>query len=393
MRVCELFAGVGGFRLGLENANPNFNTVFFSQWEPAYKTQFAYDCYVNHWKSEFEKMPTELQSKTNIDIHNVNKNSLPDFDLLVGGFPCQDYSVAHSLSSSKGIEGKKGVLFWDIRDTLEAKNPPFVLLENVDRLLKSPAKQRGRDFAIMLKCFDDLDYKVEWRVINAADYSQPQKRRRVFIFAVKNDTNYYHKDEMFFEDIFPCKTDKDYSTISLENLNIGEISDTFTFNFENSGLMKNGIIYSRKVTPICSEPFPLKNILLPAPDEKHYLVDEEKWKYLKGAKKKERTTKEGYTYLFSEGAIPYPDNIDVPARTMLTSECTVNRSSHIVPDPKTGRLRTLLPQEAEQIQTFPIDWTKGMTEKQRFFCMGNALVVNLITIMGKKLYNIFNDEK
>ena len=190
--VCELFAGVGGFRVGLEEADPNWKTVWANQWEPSRKSQYAFECYVSHFGKN--------KNYINEDIASINKNDIPDHNLLVGGFPCQDYSVARS--GAKGMEGKKGVLWWQIRDVLETKSPKFVLLENVDRLLKSPASQRGRDFGVILACFNDLGYTVEWRVINAADYGFAQRRRRTFIFACKNDTNYYKtiKDEKL-EDI------------------------------------------------------------------------------------------------------------------------------------------------------------------------------------------------
>ena len=201
--VCELFAGVGGFRCGLNNINKNvkysekniekekWKTVWFSQWEPAEKTtQYAHDCYVYHFGTCLDK---NNQDTTNINIEDVDKSAIPDFSLLVGGFPCQDYSVASSLASSKGLEGKKGVLWWSIREILEKKQPPFVLLENVDRLIKSPAKQKGRDFGIILACFRDEGYTVEWRVINAAEYGYQQRRRRTFIFAYKNTTQYAAK--------------------------------------------------------------------------------------------------------------------------------------------------------------------------------------------------------
>lgn len=191
--VIELFAGVGGFRVGLNNINTideqghaiengNFRFVWANQWEPSTKTQHAFDCYNLRFPEDFN---------SNIDISKVEKNQIPDHSLLCGGFPCQDYSVAHSLSKEKGIEGKKGVLWWQIRDILVAKKTPFVFLENVDRLTKSPAKQRGRDFGIMLKCLDELGYAVEWRIINAADYGFPQRRRRTYIFAYRKGTNFY----------------------------------------------------------------------------------------------------------------------------------------------------------------------------------------------------------
>lgn len=181
--VCELFAGVGGFRIGLEESDSNWKTVWANQWEPGKKTQHAFDCYVKHFGNK--------ENYINKDIATIDKEVIPDHNLLVGGFPCQDYSVAHT--GAQGIEGKKGVLWWQIRETLEKKQPKFVLLENVDRLLKSPASQRGRDFGVILACFNDLGYAVEWRVINAAEYGFAQRRKRIFIFACKNNTNYYNQ--------------------------------------------------------------------------------------------------------------------------------------------------------------------------------------------------------
>lgn len=201
--VCELFAGVGGFRIGLEESDPNWNTVWANQWEPGRKSQYAYDCYVSHFGKN--------KNYINEDIASIDKEDIPDHNLLVGGFPCQDYSVART--GAKGMEGKKGVLWWQIRDVLETKSPKFVLLENVDRLLKSPASQKGRDFGVILACFNDLGYTVEWRVINAADYGFVQRRRRTFIFACKNDTKYYesiknekledviHKNRIFYREV------------------------------------------------------------------------------------------------------------------------------------------------------------------------------------------------
>lgn len=179
--VCELFAGVGGFRVGLEKADSNWKTVWANQWEPSRKAQHAFDCYVAHFGKK--------ENYINKDIASIDKSTIPNHNLLVGGFPCQDYSVART--GAEGMEGKKGVLWWQIRDVLKEKKPKFVLLENVDRLLKSPANQRGRDFGVILACFNDLGYTVEWRVINAAEYGFAQRRRRTFIFACRNDTNYY----------------------------------------------------------------------------------------------------------------------------------------------------------------------------------------------------------
>ena len=395
--VCELFAGVGGFRLGLEKASEDWNTVWFSQWEPSKKIQWAHACYVSHWG--------EIDENTGKDIGEVNKKNIPNHNLLVGGFPCQDYSVARPLPGSTGIEGKKGVLWWQIRDTLVAKESPFVLLENVDRLLKSPKSQRGRDFGVILACFATLGYAVEWRVINAAEYGAGQRRRRTFIFAYKHDTMFGREStakepidiistEGFFARTFPIEKVGKMNSIKFDYSDIHNVSEKFKFGFENAGYMKNGEIFTSKVMPVCEKPIPLKNLLENDVDEKFFLNGEiDKWEYLKGAKKIKRISKTGHEYTFSEGPIVFPDSIELPARTMLTSESSVNRSTHVVRDPKKGRLRLLTPIEAERIQGFGDNWTgMGMPEKFRYFCMGNALVVPMVTRMGVTLNEIFDNE-
>ncbi len=457
--VCELFAGVGGFRCGLNGIRTledikkeeKWETVWFSQWEPAEKkTQYAHQCYVYHFGTCLDKNGNDT---TNCDIDEVDKTTLPDFNLLVGGFPCQDYSVASSLATSKGLEGKKGILWWSIRETIEKKQPPFVLLENVDRLVKSPAKQRGRDFGIILACLRDEGYTVEWRIINAAEYGYQQRRRRTFIFAYKNDTKYcdaiqdtvkYSADntleekrvkmsdvllkEGFFAKTFPVGA-VDSKMLKIKELpeGIGELSASFKFDFENTGIMKDGVVYSFKTTPeYDGKQITLGDIMeTEAVEEKYFIPldklyytkpsithsdetlerlpkeDRQTWQYLKGAKKLPRKAGNGHEYVFSEGAIPMIDRYDKPARTMLTSEGSFSRTTHIVRDKTNGEVRLLTACETERIQGFPTDHTKyclvdgqvvEMPLNKRRFMMGNALVVDLVRDMEKTLSEIFDME-
>ncbi len=405
--ICELFAGVGGFRLGMERLGTGWETVWFSQWEPQKKTQWAHDCYVKHFGDCTDSVG---EYHTGDDIGTVNKNNIPDHTLLVGGFPCQDYSVAQSLASSKGIEGKKGVLWWQIRNVIVAKNPPFVLLENVDRLLKSPANQRGRDFGIMLACLSDLGYSVEWRVVNAASYGAAQRRRRTFIFGYRNNTSYGKHMESekvdnillssgFMQKAFPATKDSEMTCICLCK-DVVEVSKGFTFSLENAGYMHNHKIFTMKVAEVEEPPVPLKRILETNVDKKFYIAEDKlpKWTYLKGAKKIKRKAANGHEYTFSEGPVAFPDSLDKPGRTMLTSESTLNRSSHVVSDLETKELRVITPVEAERLQGFDDDWTKETTtgkmpDRMRYFCMGNALVVPMITRMGKVLDDILLTNK
>lgn len=410
--VVELFAGVGGFRCGLNKIelkndkvkeNGNWKFVWANQWEPATKTQDAFNCYTKRFGNE---------DASNIDIFQVNKKEIPNHTLLVGGFPCQDYSVAQSLASSKGIEGKKGVLWWAINDILKVKKPPFVLLENVDRLLLSPAKQRGRDFGIILRSFADAGYAVQWRVINAGEYGLPQKRRRVFIFAYHKSTEYYKslsktnlKDIIFKQGIFvkqfPIKENElENNTIDIskkEFEDLLQVSDKFKAQFYNSGIMLNGKIYTSKVVADCNDIYPLKKIIQHEEvDKKFFLNDEtlKKFQYLKGNKRIPRVKPNGEPYMYTEGAMPCPDNLEAPARTMLTSEGGISRTTHIVEDYKTKKIRLLTPIECERINGFPDNWTNtGMTDKRRNFMMGNALVVGIIEKLGLELEKIVEQEK
>lgn len=409
--VVELFAGVGGFRCGLNKVmltdgivkeNGNWNFVWANQWEPSTKTQDAFNCYIKRFGDG---------NASNIDIFKVNKKEIPDHTLLVGGFPCQDYSVAQTLSNSKGIEGKKGVLWWAIADVLKTKRPPFVLLENVDRLLLSPAKQRGRDFGVILRTFMDNGYAVQWRVINAGEYGLPQKRRRIFIFAYHKTTNYYKSltktnlhDIIFNEGIFakqfPIKNEElNYSTADLSKKsydNLVKISNKFKAQFYNAGIMLNGKVYSSKVEKDCTDIYPLKNIILKDKvDDKYFLNEEtlEKFKYLKGTKRIPRIKPNGESYMYTEGAMPCPDNLEAPARTMLTSEGGISRTTHIVEDYITKKIRLLTPLECERINGFPDNWTNtGMTDKRRNFMMGNALVVGIIERLGNEIELIIEKE-
>lgn len=400
--ICELFAGVGGFRLGFDRLNTGWKTTWFSQWEPGAKIQWAYDCYIQHFG---DNLDLRGGSHTGEDISLMDKEAIPDHALLVGGFPCQDYSVAHTLTSAKGIEGKKGVLWWQIRDVLIAKKTPFCLFENVDRLLKSPAKQRGRDFGVILSCLAELGYSVEWRIVNAAQYGAAQRRRRTFIFAYRNDTVYGGEmarkspQEVISESglmvkAFPTAETKIIATKAISD-DIIDVSDNFVFNFENAGYMTNGKIYTAKVIEAEEAPILLSAILQSNVAEKYYIPSDKlaKWIYLKGAKRIPRKSADGHEYIFSEGPIPFPDPGDRPGRTMLTSESTLNRSTHVVCDPATLRLRLLTPVEAERLQGFDDDWTNtGMPDRMRYFCMGNALVVPMITRMGRVLDTIIASE-
>ena len=415
--VAELFAGVGGFRLGLEgykdpsdkaNNLPKagtFKTIWANQWEPpgSPTRQFAANCYRTHFGND---------SVVNEDINKVlneyeqGLRDIPSVDMVVGGFPCQDYSVAKPLSQSGGIEGKKGVLWWDIYKFLKIQldkspeNAEWCLLENVDRLLKSPASQRGRDFAIILSCLASLGYCVEWRVVNSAAYGFSQRRKRVYILARRN-ANWElseHLTSGIMSRAFPFNP---VGNISYVDIPKDPFVATKDFNSERSksspfldaGVMVDNRVITCKVEEVYKGQFKtLGDVLSPEIEvPENYFVDSSqlsRWEYLKGSKREERVNKyTGQTYFYSEGSMAFPDLLTNPSRTILTGEggASPSRFKHII---KVGeRYRRLVPDELDQLQGFPKGWTNtGMSDNNRAFCMGNALVVGVVNRIGKEIY-------
>ncbi|OBX23742.1 MULTISPECIES: DNA (cytosine-5-)-methyltransferase [Bizionia] len=420
IKVAELFAGVGGFRLGLEKSD--FEIVWSNQWEPSTKKQHASEVY----EARFGK-----ENHSNEDINEVvtrDVEEIPDHDLLVGGFPCQDYSVATTLHNSKGLKGKKGVLWWSIHSILENKKnkPKYLFLENVDRLLKSPANQRGRDFAVMLQSLNDLGYAVEWRVINAAEYGMPQRRRRVFFIGyhkstdtykkiIKSNKSYWLTEEGAIAKAFPIEKNIKIQEIELKG-DLVEITNNFNKDrksspFLNTGMLLNGKVYTAKSTPKykgnksklrdliqngeVSDDFFIERKKLKTPKiitnrdgSKSTITTEiEMWEYLKGSKKEKRITQDGFEYNYGEGAMIYPDSLDNASRTIITGEGgkSPSRFKHVIESDR--GLRRLTPIELERLNMFPDNHTRleGITDTKRAFFMGNALVVGVIEKIGKEL--------
>lgn len=409
IRVAELFAGVGGFRVGLEGASDAYETIWNNQWEPSTKHQDASLVYQARFGAK---------GHSNEDINLVPTSAIPDHDLLVGGFPCQDYSVAASLSRSGGIEGKKGVLWWQIYRILLEKGearPHYIFLENVDRLLNSPATQRGRDFAIILASLADLGYIVEWRIINAADYGMPQRRRRTYIVGFRKESVVAGKIEKMSDWVrydgvlaqaFPFEPKP--STLSEFYIggSIKEVSDNFNKGKKDSPFGTAGVMIDRSVYSVDALPVyfgttqTLGDILIDEgfiPDDFFINdVDLLKWQYEKGAKKINRISKDGFEYTFSEGGMAFPDYLDKPSRTIITGEggSAPSRFKHVVLTPS-NRFRRLIPIELERLNMFPDNHTyhPEVSDGRRAFLMGNALVCGIVELIGKSLYRfIYNEE-
>ena len=421
IKVVELFAGVGGFRLGLEgwkgksalsnykkSLKSPYEIVWSNQWEPSTKTQHASLVYENRFGKN---------GHCNEDISAVDVSKIPEHDMLVGGFPCQDYSVATTLKNSKGLIGKKGVLWWSIHKIIseKKKKPKYLFLENVDRLLISPSGQRGRDFAIILQSLNELGYAVEWRIVNAAEFGMPQRRRRIFILAYLKGTSIYENikevsptewilEEGTLAEAFPVTSESTlFPTEFKLKGDIVSISENFNKNgntglFENTGIMINGSVTTIKTKPNYEGNFTiLKDIIQNGEVTEEFYIDKndlDKWKYLKGPKKEMRTNAQGFEYNYSEGGMIFPDPLDKPSRTIITGEGgkSASRFKHVIQTPK--GFRRLSPVELERLNMFPDDHTKleGVSDTKRAFFMGNALVVGVIEKIGIALKQKIENE-
>jgi DNA (cytosine-5)-methyltransferase 1 len=389
VRVIELFAGVGGFRVGLESASSEFEIVWSNQWEPGCKKQYASQVYIRNFGDE---------GHANKDIALVNGNDIPQCDILTAGFPCQDYSVAKNINLSRGIQGKKGVLWWEIYRLLsEMKQKPSILiLENVDRLIKSPVNQRGRDFGIILASLNDLGYAVEWRIIDASAYGMPQKRKRIYIMAYLKGSVLYEKMVKNPKDWcstigilasgFPLQVDNFGSPFEL-NGQLHEVSNNFLFKFYNCGFCVNKLGFTFDVKAAYNGGrIVLGDVLVPSAAEEFYINDSQlpKWEFLKGAKRIPRV-KAGVPYVFAEGKMTFPDDINKPSRTIITAEGgpSPSRFKHVVQ--AGGRYRRLTPVELERLNMFPDDFTAGVPDVKRAFLMGNALVCGIVQKIGEEI--------
>jgi len=438
LRTLELFAGVGGFRVGLQAASAHakasgFEVVWVNQFEPGRRRQWAAEVYRARWGA------SDLVNRDLFDVLD-DPEALAHLDalapeVLVGGFPCQDYSVAQPLSRSLGLAGKKGVLWWGIHRLLQARISAgrpllYLMLENVDRLLASPSACKGRDFAIILAGLQELGYAVEWRVVNAADYGHAQKRRRVFILAYHASTalckRLLRQAQGLFESTPHALADwLTQITPIAQSLPAGPkpgarlqafalSADTYAAQqaytpasggqsrFASAGFCGGGQVWTLAVQAQAladftdfvgqSRPLTLGDVVAQTPEvPAAFFLDESslpRWQALKGAKSLQRTSAQGHAYTYAEGALAFPDPLKRPARTLITGEgqASPSRTTHVVRH-SDGRLRRLVPEELEALNGFARGHTRieGITAAQRAILMGNALVTGIVRRLGQAL--------
>lgn len=427
--AADLFAGVGGFRLALESIHgAPFDFTLSCQWEPSTRVQHASMVYQQHWSDGGTHLNEDIQSVLSTESGRARVRET-EIDVICAGFPCQDYSVARPLSQSAGLAGKKGALWWSIAQLLqqraEARCPvKYLMLENVDRLISSPVGSRGRDFAVMLSTLRALGYAAEWRVLNSAEYGHAQRRKRIYIVAYHETTDIYRRlraaatepertplTQTLLYGTFPCVLANPLDAVQpalsvlLEPLNeqlAYRPLSSGRSRFGNVGLMVEGAVYtcsakaaviedyteftgySRAQTlgDVVRKTWPVPSMFYIKPEE------EARWLQAKAAKVTPRNVN-GFEYNYSEGAMSFPDALDRPSRTIITSEggATPSRTKHAIRD-AAGRLRRLTPEELESLNGFPRGFTEldGVSDATRARLMGNALVVPMIRRIGESLF-------
>ena len=317
----SMFAGIGGFDLGLTRAG--WQCVWANEWN-------KYACQI--YKKNFGEK--ELYEG---DIRDLSTDKIPDIDLLVGGFPCQSFSIA---GKRKGTNESRGTLFAQIVRVASAKRPKLLLLENVKGLLSS---DDGGDFAKIIRVLGNLGYLLEWQVLNSKYFGVPQNRERVFIVG--------HLGEKCTRQIFPIRQvggsdDRTYKeTQSVRS----RIRNASSLNCSGSGVERNLIAHTIS----------------------------------------QRYYKDGSENLLDIRPCLTPDRLQVRQqgrRFKENGEDMFTLTGQDIHGVSIGnKLRRLTPLECERLQGFPDGWTSCVSDVQRYKCLGNAVTVNVIEFLGQLL--------
>ena len=376
MKFIDLFAGIGGFRYGLQKVEIESESSSDHESGASQHGQRAFHCV---WSNEWDKYANQIYKKhygecDTRDIRTVDTKDIPDHDLLCAGFPCQSFSIA---GKRLGFEDTRGTMFFEIARIIRDKRPRYFLLENVKGLL---SHDEGKTFQTILGVLSDLGYEYQWQVLNSKNFGVPQNRERVFIVG--------HLRETSRPEVFPIGESYSIShqTKYAEQAGRSRISSTIDARY---GSLRNaGETYL------------------------HYIggIRGKRDMWLKDNKQNSRNFSQGQRVYSSDGiastiagnagglggktglyAIPVltPDRMEKrqngrrfkndgdPAFTLTSQD------KHGVYDGL--NIRRLTPVECERLQGFPDNWTEGISDTQRYKCLGNAVTTLVITEIGKKL--------
>lgn len=317
MKYFSLFTGIGGFELGIQAAYPKAKCVGYSEID-----KYATEIYQKHF-------PKHINYG---DITKIKERKLPDFDLLVGGFPCQSFSIA---GHRKGFADTRGTLFFDIARILKVKKPRYLLLENVKGLL---SHDEGRTFATIVATLSQLGYDLQWQVVNSKDHGVPQARERIIIVG--------HLRGKRRSEVFPFP----------ENGGVSEQTD------ETNKAQSQASLASTIRTKEGGRS-----------DDNFVIVPE--------------ATRLGYA-VAHEG-----DSINLSVLGSKTRRGRVGKKIAQTLDTgmqqytlTVGGVRRFTPKECERLQGFPDNWTEGISDRQRYKTIGNAVTVNVICDVCARLF-------
>jgi DNA (cytosine-5)-methyltransferase 1 len=374
MRVGSLFAGIGGFDLGLEMAGM----------ESAWQSEIESGCLevlVNHWPSVGRHG----------DVQQINGSKLPAVDLICGGFPCQDLSVAGRRS---GLAGERSGLWFEFHRILEEHRPAWVVIENVPGLLSSNG---GRDFAIILRGLVELGYGPAWRILDAQHFGVPQRRRRLFIVGHLGD---YRAAEVLFE---PESLRGD---IAEGGETREEIAGTLESRTDGGGFPgTDGAIAGHVV----AFPDPAYAVSAGQGGSKHGSGRHNQDTFVVAGAVTGAESHNGNSNPIAENLViaaplrsrSHP-NSNMPGRGGEDDENLIvwNEEQITSPEHRTrldgkphinagGRMmigvRRLTPTEVERLQGFPDGWTNDQSDSQRYRMLGNAICVPVTKWLGERI--------
>ena len=328
MKVFSMFSGIGGFELGIKNTIPNAEFIGYSEID-----KYATQIYERNFKGV----------KNYGDATKINERELPDFDLLVGGFPCQAFSIA---GKRLGFRETRGTLFFDIARILSHKKPKHFILENVRGLFSHDS---GRTFQTILRVLSDIGYMVQWELLNSKNFGVPQNRERIYLVG--------HLRGRGREKVFP----------------IGQISKEDSKESRLKELTEN------------------KSQAYRVYDQDGLATTIKSVGGGVGAKtglyKVKEATKTGYA-IAQEG-----DSINLSVPSSKTRRGRVGRGVAQTLDTgmqqhtlQNSKIRRLTPIECERLQGFPDGWTEGLSDTQRYKCLGNAVTTNVVSEVIRSIY-------
>lgn len=386
IRFIDMFCGIGGFRLGLERAteervlrqsglhrcSSDLNECRQSDGEAPSgdRGEKSFGCV---WSNDNNKYACRIYRKhfgeiCEGDIRAVDADAIPEHDLLCAGFPCQSFSIA---GKRRGFEDTRGTLFFEICRVLRAKRPSYLLLENVRGLL---SHDLGQTFEVILSSLSELGYDCQWQVLNSKDFGVPQNRERVFVIG--------HTRGKSRPEVFPLREDVEgfaegaNETATIRTLQGGGHSGGHHSGMTIIDIYNQGIRANQEVAGALKGEG-IANTSLGTALIFHENISG-KWTPHKEAQALRSGASHNYQTLEIANALDADGYLRTGARPR-----DENGKPQLLPIGY-RRIRRLTPLECERLQGFPDGWTEGISDTQRYKCLGNAVTVNVIEAIGRQ---------